>query len=103
MKTIIILLTSLPLCLSVNAAQEAPKIPGLTTVKSGVKVQKIKSDPFTMSKVAIEGGVLKITVSYGGGGEKHEFTCAMFRINPRPRPEGDEFAGNAVGNECYLY
>jgi putative membrane-bound dehydrogenase-like protein len=26
-------------------------------------------------------------------GETHEFTCAMFRINPRPRGEGDEFAG----------
>ena len=26
-------------------------------------------------------------------GETHDFTCAMFRINPRPRPEGDEFAG----------
>jgi len=26
-------------------------------------------------------------------GQTHTFTCAMFRINPRPRPEGDEFAG----------
>ena len=26
-------------------------------------------------------------------GHTHAFTCAMFRIDPRPRPEGDEFAG----------
>ena len=26
-------------------------------------------------------------------GQTHEFTCAMFRIDPRVRPEGDEFAG----------
>ncbi len=26
-------------------------------------------------------------------GQTHAFTCAMFRVDPRPRPEGDEFAG----------
>jgi hypothetical protein len=57
-----------------NAAEEAPKIPGVTKVEPGTKIEDIKSDNFSMKKAVVEGGVLKIDVSYGGGYKDHEFT-----------------------------
>lgn len=55
------------------AGKEAPKIPGITEVKPGETIEDIKSDPFKMSAVTIEGGVMKIKVSYSGGHKDHDF------------------------------
>lgn len=53
--------------------KEAPKIPGITRVEPGRKIQDIKSDPFTMSEATIDGGILTIKVSYSGGHKNHDF------------------------------
>lgn len=57
-----------------SAAEEAPEIPGITKVDPDTKIEDIKSDPFDMKKVTIDGGVMKIDVSYAGGHEEHDFT-----------------------------
>ena len=36
-----------------HAGKEAPKIPGITKVKPGTDIKKIKSDPFTMKGAKI--------------------------------------------------
>ena len=56
-----------------SAAEEAPKIPGLTSSDLN-RIKNIKSDPFTLTEASIEGGVLKIGVSYSGGRKDHDFT-----------------------------
>lgn len=68
------------------AAEEAPKIPGVTRVEPGTKIKDIKSDPFTMKKAVVEGGVLKIDVSYAGGAKDHEFTLYWNGIVARSYP-----------------
>lgn len=69
-----------------EAGKEAPKIPGITKVEPGTKIKDIKSDPFTMKGVTIEGGVMEIKVSYGGGNEEHEFTLYWSGITTRSYP-----------------
>ncbi|MGB1131142.1 MAG: serpin family protein [Haloferula sp.] len=56
-----------------RAAVEAPAIAGITMTELN-KIKDIKSDPFTLSGVTIEGGVLKIQVSHSGGHKDHDFT-----------------------------
>lgn len=69
-----------------HAGKEAPKIPGITKVKPGTDIKEIKSDPFTMKGAKIEGGVLEIQVSYGGGHKEHEFTLYWNGITTRSLP-----------------
>ena len=66
--------------------EEAPKLPGITTVKPGTKIKDIKSDPFTMSKATIDGDVLSIQVSYAGGAKEHDFTLYWNQIVARSYP-----------------
>lgn len=69
-----------------SAAEEAPDIPGITKVKPDTKLDDIKSDPFTMKKAAIDGGVLKIDVRYPGGAKDHDFTLYWNGIVARSYP-----------------
>jgi hypothetical protein len=71
---------------SPSAAEEAPKIPGITKVEPGTKIDDIKSDDFDMKKVVIDGGVMKIDVSYPGGAKEHEFTLYWNGIVARSYP-----------------
>ena len=70
--------------------KEAPKIPGITKVGPDTKIKDIKSDPFTMSEATIDGGVIKIKVSYSGGRKDHDFALywngSMKKSNP---PQAD--------------
>lgn len=69
-----------------TSGKEAPKIPGITKVEPGTKIKDIKSDPFKMEKAVIDGGVLKIDVSYAGGRAEHEFTLYWNGITTRSYP-----------------
>ena len=68
-----ILFIAVPFSGLASAAEEAPKIPGLTSSDLN-RIKNIKSDPFTLTEASIEGGVLKIGVSYSGGRKDHDFT-----------------------------
>jgi hypothetical protein len=68
-----ILLIALPFSHYSPAAEEAPNIPKLTVVEQCVHIKNIKSDPFTMTEVKIDGRVLRIKVNYGGGHKEHDF------------------------------
>lgn len=57
-----------------NAAEEASGLPGFTEVERGTKIKDIKSDPFTMTEVTIDGAVMRIKVNYAGGHKDHDFT-----------------------------
>ncbi|MFK7787956.1 MAG: hypothetical protein AB8C95_00500 [Phycisphaeraceae bacterium] len=65
---------------------EKPKRPGITKVEPGTKIKDIKSDAFTMGAVTIEGDVLKIKVTYGGGAKEHDFTLYWNQIVARSYP-----------------
>lgn len=69
-----------------SAGEEAPAIPGITKVEPGTKIQDIKSDHFSMEKVTIEGGVMKIDVRYPGGAKDHDFTLYWNGIVARSYP-----------------
>lgn len=71
---------------SPTSAEEAPKIPGITKVEPGTKIQDIKSDDFSIKQVTVEGGVMKIDVSYAGGVKEHEFTLYWNGIVARSYP-----------------
>lgn len=66
--------------------KEEPKLPGITIVKPGTKIDDIKSDAFTMGAVSIEGDVLKIKVTYAGGVKEHEFALYWNQIVARSYP-----------------
>lgn len=68
------------------APDDEPKLPGITKVEPGTKIDDIKSDAFTMSEVTIEGDVLKIKVSYSGGAEEHGFKLYWNQIVARSYP-----------------
>jgi len=69
-----------------SAAEEAPDIPGITKVDPDTKIDDIPSDPFSMKKVTVEGGVMRIYVSYAGGTEDHDFTLYWNGIVARSYP-----------------
>ena len=69
-----------------SSAEEAPKIPGITKVEPGTKIDDIKSDDFDMKKVTIEGGVMNIDVRYAGGTKEHAFTLYWNGIVARSYP-----------------
>ena len=69
-----------------TAGEQAPKIPGITKVGPGKKIKEIKSDPFTMGEVSIQGGVMKIKVTYAGGSKEHDFKLYWNGITARSYP-----------------
>lgn len=68
------------------SGKEAPDIPGITKVDPSTKIEDINSDPFTMQKAVVEGGILKIDVTYAGGAKDHDFTLYWNGIVARSYP-----------------
>lgn len=83
---LILLLVSCALAEGKDKPQDPPQRPGITRVEPGTKIKDIKSDPFTMGAVSIEGDVLKIKVSYAGGREQHDFKLYWNGIVARSYP-----------------
>lgn len=73
-----------------DAPQEVPDAepqrPGITRVEPGTDIREIKSDTFTLVSAVIENDILKITVRYAGGMEKHDFTLYWSGISTRSMP-----------------
>jgi len=56
-----------------EAPDAEPDRPTITETDPGTKIDEIDSDAYELGEIEIEGDVLKIEVSYGGGAEEHEF------------------------------
>lgn len=65
---------------------DAPRTLPIIQPDRDTDITTIESDPFELGEVAIEGDVLLVTVSYGGGAREHEFAMYWNGITLRSFP-----------------
>ncbi|MFI4860961.1 MAG: hypothetical protein ACIAXF_09805 [Phycisphaerales bacterium JB063] len=65
---------------------EAPDLLPITRPDGDTDLAALPSDPFQLGEVAIEDGVLLVTVSYSGGAADHDFTLYWNGITARSFP-----------------
>lgn len=65
---------------------DTPRTLPITQPDRDTDIGEIRSDPFQLGEVKIEGDVLLVTVSYGGGAEEHDFALYWNGITLRSFP-----------------
>ena len=81
----IAIVTIFPLC-SLGNEQSERAIQQITTIRPNVRIDEIRSDPFSLLKGDIQDDILSINVEYSGGHETHVFDVYWNGIVTRSYP-----------------